>query len=284
MFKFIQKLFSVKKGKRTVVILNDDGTEEYAFHKFRPRNLWVLCLGILAGIVVLVVFLMIFTPLSGLIYNQEKMRHSVIAIQQQVAALQDSIKARNMQLQNLRNILFSKEDTVFRPIQSMNGTTTIPGSAEMPPVNYHFTPLNEFQLSGNALLISNLLKKPEQFPARWPVEGILTRGYNSSSGHYGIDIAANKGEYFHAIADGVVIGADWGINYGNVLYIQHSNGIITVYKHASMIVPNIGDIVSKGDILGRVGNTGIISTGPHLHMEIWANGIPQNPLHYLVKS
>ncbi len=283
MLKFIQKLFSTKKGKRTVVILNDDGSESYSSHKFKPRNLWLLCISLISGLVVLVVFLMIFTPLGGFVYNQQKMRESVIAIQQQVAALQDSIKARNMQLQNLRMALFSGKDSAFQSLQPATVTASPPVN-EMPSPVFQFSTVNNFQLPENALTVSKLLKKPAQFPTVWPVEGTLTRSYNSSSGHYGIDIAANKGEYFRAVADGVVIGSDWGRNYGYVLYIQHSNGIITIYKHASEIAPKVGELISKGDILGRVGDTGMISSGPHLHMEIWVNGIPQNPLHYLIKS
>ncbi len=281
MFKLIQKLFSTKKGERTVVIFNDDGTDESTSHKFRPRSLWFLAAAFLTSVVVLVVFLMIFTPLGGFVYNQQQMRGSVIAMQRQVTALQDSMMARNMQLQNLRQALFSGEDSVFTPVQSAGASSPV---AEVGMPAYQFTAINEFQLPDNALLISTLLESGTQFPAEWPVEGTLTRTYNSEKGHYGIDIAANSGEQFRAIADGVIIGADWGLNYGYVLYIQHNDGIITVYKHASEIAPRVGDLVSKGDILGCVGDTGILSSGPHLHMEIWANGIAQNPLHYLVKS
>ncbi len=74
------------------------------------------------------------------------------------------------------------------------------------------------------------------------------------------------------------------MNYGYVIHIQHENGIVSIYKHASSLSKNIGDIVLKGDIVGTVGNAGTQSTGPHLHIEIWRNGVPQNPLMYLVKS
>lgn len=278
MFKFIQKLFSPKKGKRTVVIFNDDGTEESTSHKFKPRNLWLFAATILGSTVVLVVFLMIFTPLGGFVYNQQKLRKSVIVMQQQVAALQDSMNARNMQLQNLRKALFSGKDSVFTAIQPV----TEQSGSDLPQNSYQLASLNEFQLPRNDTFVSSLLRIPVQFPAPWPVDGTLTRTYNNESGHYGIDIAADKGAYFHAIAGGVVVGVNRSLNYGNVLYIQHGNGIITVYKHASEIAPEIGDIISRGDVLGRVGNTGILSSGPHLHMEIWANGIAQNPLHYLI--
>lgn len=283
MFKFVKSLFARQKGKRTVVIFNDDGTEESSSFRFKPRNLWLLCSSVIVGIIVIVIFSIIFTPLGGFVYNQQKMHESVIAMQQQVAALRDSIKARNMQLQNLQQAVFSGDDSLFQSVEPLAGAaSTTENISEQ--TGHQSILVNEIELPENAVAISNILERSAQFPVDWPVEGTLTRSYSKESGHVGIDIAANEGAYFHAIADGVVVGRNWSLNYGYVLYIQHSDGIITVYKHASEVTPAIGELVLKGDILGRVGNTGIISSGPHLHIEIWANGVPQNPLHYLIKS
>lgn len=283
MFKFLKSLFARQKGKRTVVIFNDVGTEESSSYRFKPRNLWFLCTSLIITIIVLVIFAMIFTPLGGFVYNQQQMRESVITMQQQVTALRDSMHARNMQLQNLQHAVFSGQDSLF--ISDKSGTDTpLAATKASQQITPAYSMLKAVELPESAIAISNILEKPSQFPVEWPVDGTLTRSYNKETGHVGIDIAANKGANFHAIADGVVVGKNWSLNYGYVLYIQHSGGIITVYKHASEVVPEIGDLVLRSDILGRVGSTGIISSGPHLHMEIWANGVPQNPLHYLIKS
>lgn len=284
MFSLIKNLFAKQKGKRTVVIFNDDGTERSTSYRFNPRNLWFLCSFFVIGIVIVVVFLMVFTPLGGFVYNQHQMRESVIVMQKQVAKLQENIEARNMQLQNLRQAVFAGQDSLFPDVQANTAASVQAKDAAYSTAYSNYIVTNGSMLTENAVAISNLLKSPLRFPVEWPVEGTLTRGYNRDSGHVGIDIAANKGTFFHAIADGVVVGKNWSLNYGYVLYIQHSNGIITVYKHAANITPEIGALVLKGDILGRVGNTGIISSGPHLHMEIWVNGVSQNPLHYLIKS
>ncbi len=283
MLKLIKKLFSTGDGKQTVVILNDDGSKAYTSHQFSPVNLWILCISILAGLVILVVFLMTFTPLGGFVYNQQKMHDSVVDIQQQVVALQDSIRARNMQLQNLRRVLITGEDSVFissQAVDSLSNAREFEASSQSQTIRYS----SDFEMQDNSYFISNMLQSASDFPTSWPVEGTLTRRFNSSNDHHGIDIAASSGDSFSAIADGVIIGKNWSMNYGYVLYIQHSNHIITVYKHASHIEKNVGQSVQKGDVLGRVGDAGIISSGPHLHLELWKNGIPQNPLHYLIKS
>lgn len=273
-------------GQRTIVVHDEDSSDGTSSYTFSPKNLWLFTILSVLGIVVLVAFLMVFTPLRGLVYDRPHMRQSVIEMQQQVAALQDSMEARNMQLKNLQRMLFTGESKSDDSRQKQGNTafkenTNIEGDATgtKQPTFQH-----EFKLTKETVVISKLLQEAGSFPSQWPVEGTLTRKYGLKEGHYGIDIAAPKGKAFHAIADGMIIGKNWTLNYGYVLYVQHSNQIVTIYKHATEIVPDIGDLVLQGDILGRVGSTGIISSGPHLHMEIWMNGIPQNPLQYIVDT
>lgn len=282
MLEFIKKLFSSKEGKRTVAILNDDGSEKLTSYNFAPRDLWLWCISIVAGIFIFAVLLMMFTPVGRLVPASRDLRQSVIALQQQVEALQDSMRARNMQLQNLRRILFSGKE--FDDTPTGPPVTHKPSANERPQAADQPDSVKEFSLSGGALMTSKLLQNSVVFPAGWPVEGTLTRTYNMDSGHLGIDIATEEGARVHAIAAGVVIGKNWTLNYGYVLYVQHKGGIVTVYKHMSETAVEIGDLVVQGEVLGRVGDVGIISSGPHLHMEIWVNGIAQNPLQYLVKT
>ncbi|MFN4219300.1 MAG: murein hydrolase activator EnvC family protein [bacterium] len=98
--------------------------------------------------------------------------------------------------------------------------------------------------------------------------------------HSGIDIGAPYGAPIYAAADGVVIFAGWYYGYGNTIIIDHGSGISTLYAHCSSISVYKGQVVSKGQVIGRVGSTGN-STGPHLHFEIQINGQPVNPLNYL---
>lgn len=280
MFHLIQKLFSTKESERTVVFLNDDGSKELTSHKFKPRNLWFLSTALIVGLIVFVIFLMMFTPLGKFIPNRQ-LRESVIAMQQQVEALQDSMRARTMQLQNLRQVLFSGQDSA---LTATNFVVDDSAEQDFQPVMAEPMRKIEFNLPKNTAAISSLLQGSSAFPSEWPVEGTLTRTYNIESGHLGIDIATQEGTKFHAIANGVVIGINWTLNYGYVLYIQHQDGIVTVYKHLAQVTADIGDLVFQGEVLGRVGDTGIISSGPHLHMEIWINGIAYNPLQYLIKA
>lgn len=231
----------------------------------------------------MVILVILFTPLGGFIYNEQNVRDSVITIQQKVAALQDTLEARNLQLQQIQEIMITGEDTTFsapfsRQLAVDRGEQQAQSTAPSPQQT------KAKELPNDVVLISNLFERSSDFPAPFPLEGTTTRIFNSSMGHYGIDIAAKDDSDFKAVADGVILNQDWSLNYGYVIVVQHSNGLITIYKHASSTAKNVGESVLKGDILGTIGDVGILSTGPHLHIEIWENGIPQNPQNYLIKS
>lgn len=103
---------------------------------------------------------------------------------------------------------------------------------------------------------------------------------NSYITHTGIDIAANYDMPIIAAKDGTVIMAGWQGGYGNAVVIYHGSGISTLYGHSSKVLVNPGDVVKTGDIIAKIGSTGL-STGPHLHFEVRKDGIPKNPLEYL---
>lgn len=100
------------------------------------------------------------------------------------------------------------------------------------------------------------------------------------STHTGIDIRATTGSNVYATASGVVIKAGWNTAYGNMIIIDHGNGITSLYGHASKLVVKVGDTVNQGDIIMKAGSTGY-STGPHLHFEVRKDGTPQDPKNYL---
>ena len=116
----------------------------------------------------------------------------------------------------------------------------------------------------------------------WPVSGSVTSGYGTRWGrmHEGIDIAAPSGTPIAAAAAGTVIYAGWMGGYGNLVVLDHGNGLATAYGHQSSIAVANGQTVAQGQVVGYVGSTGH-STGPHLHFEVRVNGAPVDPLGYL---
>jgi murein DD-endopeptidase MepM/ murein hydrolase activator NlpD len=111
-----------------------------------------------------------------------------------------------------------------------------------------------------------------------PITGIVSQKFNVKDKHYGIDIVSKKNETVKAALSGKIIVANWTLDEGNVIGIQHQDNLITFYKHNSVLLKRKGDLVKSGEVIAIVGNSGELSSGPHLHFEIWQNGTPLNPL------
>ncbi len=126
-------------------------------------------------------------------------------------------------------------------------------------------------------------------PTIWPTSGAVTSGFGGRSSpggigsevHQGIDIANNLGTPVVATADGVISRSEWSDGYGNMVQIDHGDGIATIYGHNSRLVVTVGQSVSKGQIIAYLGSTGK-STGPHVHYEVRVKGIAVDPLSFLV--
>lgn len=114
-----------------------------------------------------------------------------------------------------------------------------------------------------------------------PLKGSVTTKFNTAQKHYGIDIVSGPNEVIKSALDGTVVIANFTSETGYVIGVQHSNNLFTLYKHNSALLKNVGDYVKAGEVIAVIGNTGEYSSGPHLHLELWFNGSPVNPLDYI---
>jgi murein DD-endopeptidase MepM/ murein hydrolase activator NlpD len=110
---------------------------------------------------------------------------------------------------------------------------------------------------------------------------VITNSFNPASEHFGIDLVSEPNARISAVMDGTVIFSEWTIQTGYVLFIQHDADLISAYKHNSELLKSKGDRVKAGEAVAIIGNTGELSTGPHLHFELWHNGTPLNPELYI---
>lgn len=280
MWEFLKRLFSEEDGKVTIVVLDDNNPNLASTFKVKSTDVITLISLIAVGTVILTITTFLLTPLNT-IYQQkvdDNFREEVIAINERVVALQDTLMLRDMQLNDLKSFVRSVPDTTFEVSEGvLSNIGRFQNNYFVNQENvYAFDMLTPYE-SMNLLSVD----RDSDFPSFLPVDGTITQRFHSGRGHLGIDIATVRDRDFRSVADGIVVKASWTINYGYVIVLQHKNGFMTIYKHASKLYKDEGDFILKGDLLGTVGNRGVLSSGSHLHLEIWKNGVPQDPLLYL---
>ncbi len=281
----IKRLFRDRKKTVRLILLDDTKPGQDDSYTIRPSNLFLTFVVSLILVAFVVSSVLIFTPIGGLLYSPDDVaiRKEIDRIAERIQSLQDSLDVRDAQLREIKQVIRTNQDTTL----ALDGNidTSLLEESTLDASGFSAVAFsNAFESMNNGdFLMLNALEEVPDFPARYPVEGTTTRGYEPQQGHFGIDIATTADEPILNIADGTVITSNWTMSYGYVISIQHRGGLVTTYKHCSKLFKREGEEVLKGDILGLTGDVGTSSSGPHLHFEIWKNGVAQNPLLYLVQ-
>jgi len=297
MLKNLLSLFRSLVGgthaRRTVIVVDRGPAKPSREYTFRHRHLRIVLLGVLLTYTVVVAAVAPLTPLRALIpgYLTPEMLQNTRMIALRMASLEDSLAAHEMYLSNLRLILTGELDSTLAA-SVISNTADNPTDTVLPePQNWqdHVHPalpitvmpanMTAPQLSPPALL-RNL--ESLQLPALAPVDGFVTHGFDARTGHFAIDIATEAGTMVRCIGDGYVVFADWTYTGGHTIIVQHANGFLSVYKHNEQLLKQVADRVSVREGLAISGNSGEFTTGPHLHFELWNNGLAQDPGAYLL--
>ena len=276
--KLKQKLID----KYRLVILNENTFEERFSLKLSRLNVFVLG-GLFSILLVIATTILIaFTPIksyipgysssvlkrkaANLTFEADSLKMKIAILENYTNALKpvltgeiepesvDSIQVEAKQRfidENLLNA--SKEDSLFREKIELE---------------------NRFAIQQNA----NSNVKVVFFS---PLSGTISQNFDINSKHFAVDIVAEVGTPIKAIADGTVIFSDWNIETGYVILLKHTNDYISVYKHNGNLLKQQGDFVKSGEVIATVGSTGELTTGPHLHFELWSGGYAVNPTNLI---
>jgi murein DD-endopeptidase MepM/ murein hydrolase activator NlpD len=116
------------------------------------------------------------------------------------------------------------------------------------------------------------------------VSGIITQRFDPERMHFGVDYASKLGTPVYAAGDGYVVFSGWTHDDGNMLIISHAEGFLTVYKHNQSLLTPAHETVERGEPIGLLGSSGQTSTGPHLHFEVWKDGVPVDPEQFVLPT
>jgi murein DD-endopeptidase MepM/ murein hydrolase activator NlpD len=268
-----------------LVILNDASFEEKFSLRLTPGGILILVSAITIFMSFLLTSLIAFTPLREYIpgYGDISDRKALIALSLKADSVEQLIQAKNEYIENLQNVLSGNitADT-SRPeknAEKNNQHITIKPSKTDSVLRQEIEQEDKFSLT---LSNKNGASGISGYFFFSPVKGMVTHSFNMAEGHFGVDVVAKENEFIKAALDGTVVYAGWTANDGYVIQLQHSNNLMSIYKHNSDITKNVGDHVKAGEPIAIIGNTGESSSATHLHFELWYNGIPINPQDYVL--
>lgn len=268
--------------KYRLVVLNEDTFEERFSFKLNRLNVFVFSTVFALLLIVVTTIIIAFTPLREYIpgYSSTSLKQKATDLAYKTDSLQQELSVNEQYLASIRKVLtgdvktvdFNK-DSIIQAAKIDASTINLEASAEDSLLREKVAREDKYNpLANTGELIVALFA---------PVKGNISAPYNPEEKHFAVDVVTVKDAPVKAVADGTVIFAEWTAETGYVMIIEHRNDIISAYKHNASLNKEQGELVKAGEVIATVGNTGEITTGPHLHFELWSDGYPIDPTNFI---
>jgi len=302
---------SDKKGRKStrklvdkyiLEIRDEDTFEKKISYRLSRLNVISVLGSIFLAVVLLVISTIAYTPLREYIpgYSDVDLARKLVRATYIADSLARDSRAKGAYIDNLKNILEDRTTTEERLDQEGNGANPIVlANDHVESEKYQNIKLSR---SREDSLLRIQIESEDSYNLNFvqrggsgrggggissllfftPLKGIVTDTFNVDQQHFGVDIVAAANEAVKSVLDGTVILATWTTETGYVIGIQHENNIISLYKHNSVLLKKEGSKVRAGEVVAIVGDSGELTTGPHLHFELWFDGIPIDPVKYVI--
>ena len=287
----VEKTFMEKlKDTYRLVVMNSETFEEVGSYKLSLLNVYIILSTIVVAVALMVVALIVLTPIKRYIpgYGDIKERTELLALNKEIEALEDELIAQKAYTDNFRRILVGdvqNEPEILEEEKLMEDSLLNVARIKEDELLRKEVELDE-KVKEKELLSKSANVSPKEMPLGQlyffpPIKGEISAEFMVNGKHDGVDIMAPKNTPVKAVLDGFVITSDWTLETGNTIGIQHSNTLISFYKHNSSLLKKRGSFVKAGEAVAIIGNTGTLSDGPHLHFELWYKGKAVNPQEFI---
>lgn len=286
--KWYQKL----RVKYKLTIRRQDTYEERFTFQISRMNVIIYTGAFAVMVIILTTLFIAYTPLKEYIPGQTapETRERLYALQVRTDSIEREIRQKDRYLDNVKTIL-SGGEMPYQPQEVQDDSIDyqaieLTHSSEDSVLRNQFEPrdkyrleeypsngIQAYQMESEELLMQNFFK---------PVSGFITNSFGADQGHFGVDIVPDNDNTVKATLPGTVIFAEWTVETGNVIALQHSKNLISVYKHNATLLKTQGAKVDVGDPIAISGSSGELSSGPHLHFELWFHGTPVDPETYIL--
>ena len=269
--------------KYRLVILNEDTFEERFAIKLTRLNVFII--GSLSTIFLVVgtIFLIAFTPLKEYIpgYSSTALKKQATQLSYKTDSLQQIIAMNEQYYESIKRVLTGdirtealNKDSIIEAAEKDISELNLSRSREDSLLRLRVDKEDKYNLFESATSKVNFVLFP-------PVNGTISQTYDLNTKHYAVDLVVPKDTPVKATADGTVIFSEWTSETGYVILLEHSDGLLSVYKHNTSLTKQQGDLVKAGEVIAISGNSGELTTGPHLHFELWSNGYPVDPTTFI---
>lgn len=277
--KFAKKLLH----KYRMVVLNEDTFEERFSFRLTRLNVFV-AVGLSAIFLIAATTVLIaFTPLREYIpgYSSAELKERATNLAFKTDSLQNVLRLNDQYFSSIKSALTGE----FDPAR-LNRDSVL----SAPISNLEYEEIN--RIKADSLLREEVAQEDKynilptatdniNFSLFPPVKGSISEPYSIEDRHYAVDVVVPRNAPIKSVADGRVVFAEWTAETGYVIIIEHSYGLLSAYKHNASLSKAQGDMVRGGEVIATAGSTGELTTGPHLHFELWNEGNPVNPSEYI---
>lgn len=280
-----KKLIHKLKNRYRIVLINDTTYEEKFSFSLTPINVFVGFSSFLVFFATILVMLIVFTPIKEYIpgYTDTQTKKNVTRLMFQADSLEKALNDKDAYYRNIMNIMNDKveeKDTAMMPVDKRTSDAGVEKRYELDDAfkkEFEEMARDNFSVEADNPKSATI----EHLGFFNPVHGMVSNAFDYGSDHFAVDVVTKTNEPVKATLDGRIIISSWTPETGNVVAIQHKNNVVSVYKHNAVLLKKVGTFVNAGDAIAIVGNSGELSTGPHLHFEIWDNGTPVDPEQFI---
>jgi len=260
--------------KYRLAVIDEENLSEVRSFRVSLLNIYIWISTILLLLSIGIISLIFFTPAKRLVpgYGDVEQSRQYLSLKDRVSEIEEALEVQQLYNESLKKII-QGEDNKNVLTDSKGEIIKLPGinDADADPSIISAEDIDNTRITK---VLGSLFFVP-------PVTGTISSGFLDVKSHYGVDILAARNTPIKSIMSGVVVFSDWTMEAGNTMVIQHDNNIVSVYKHNSELLKKSGDLVQSGEAIAIIGNTGTLSDGPHLHLELWYDGYPVDPEKYI---
>jgi murein DD-endopeptidase MepM/ murein hydrolase activator NlpD len=269
--------------KYRLVVLNEDTFEERFAIKLTRLNVFFLSSLAAIILVILTTLLIVFTPLREYIpgYSSTALQKQALDLDSKTDSLLKLINMNDAYINSLKSVLRGEvsavvinKDSIFKAAQADTDVLELNPSKADSLLREKVRNEDKYNLFESATSVKDFVFFP-------PVNGSISSGFEPNEKHFAVDIVVPTNTPVKATSDGRVLFASWTSDAGYVIIIDHGDELVSVYKHNSSLTKSQGDFVRSREVIAISGASGELSTGPHLHFELWSNGTPLNPTNFI---